>query len=98
VRIIGDGFEFADITAKGHTASALGGQISAYLLTLYNQGALYGTTAAQAFEVDTNNLVNTAQTAQTRQLIADVAVRMAPTASMVVINVTRYPVTVGLPA
>ncbi len=98
VRRIGDGFEFADIDAKGHLASAFGGQISAFLNSLWSATALFGTTPADAFTVNVGPSVNTPVTAQARELIAQVAVRMSPTADQVTINVTRYPVTASLPS
>lgn len=98
LRLIGDGFMFADIDASGHTASALGGAASAYLTTLYNQGALYGATATTAFTVNVGPSVNTPTTALARQLIESVAVRMSSTADQVLIDVTRVPVTQALPA
>ena len=97
VRAIGDGYEFADIDANGHTASAMGGQISGFLNDLYSQGALYGATPAQAFEVNVGPTINTPATAAARQLLANVAVRMDETADQVTINVTRVPVTQNLP-
>lgn len=97
VRAIGDGYEFADIDANGHTASAMGGQISSFLTTLYNQNCLYGATPAQAFSVNVGPSINTAVTAAARQLDAAIGVRMDETADQVIISVTRVPVTQQLP-
>lgn len=97
VRTIGDGFVFADIDASGHAASAFGGQITAFLTTLFNQHALFGATPATAFAVNVGPSINTPATAQARELLASVAVRMSPTADQVVINVTKYPVTQAIP-
>ena len=97
VRSIGDGYVFADIDANGHTASAFGGQISAFLNVLYTQGCLYGATPAQAFTVNVGPSINTPTTAAAQELIADVGVRMDETADQVIINVTRVPVTQNLP-
>lgn len=96
--LIGDQYEFADIDAKGTTATAFGGQLSAYLSNLYVQGALFGLTPADAFFVNTGPSINTPTTAQDRELLAEIGVRMSPTADHVLINVTRYPVTVPLPS
>lgn len=98
VRIIGHGFMFADIDGQGHTAAAFGGAITGFLSVLYNQGALYGATPSAAFQVNVGPSVNTPNTANARQLLASVSVRMSPTADQVVINVTRYPVTQQVPA
>lgn len=96
-RNIGDDYMFADIDAGGHTASAFGGQLTSMLDTLYNQKALFGATAADAFTVNVGPSLNNATTAQARQLLAALAVRMSPTAEQVIINVTRYPVSQSLP-
>jgi hypothetical protein len=98
VRSIGDGFDFADIDAQGHTASAFGGQIASYLTRLWQAGALFGNTAAQAFFVNVGPSINTPATAQARELLANVAVRMSPTAEFVIITVTKYPVSQQLPS
>lgn len=92
-RLIGDGYEFADIDAGGIVASAFGGQLNSMLTLLYNAGALYGQTAADAFTVNVGPTVNTPQTAIARQLLAQLAVRMSPTAAQVVIAIARVPVT-----
>lgn len=97
VRLIGDQFDFVDIDAGGHVASAFGGQITALLQGLWAAGALYGTSASSAFFVNVGPSVNTPVTAQARQLIAQVGVRMSPTADVVIISITRYPTTVSLP-
>lgn len=98
VKTIGDGYMFADIDAGGRSATAFGGQIAAYLTNLYNQGALYGLTPADAFFVNVGSSVNTPATAAARELLASVAVRMTPGAVQVVIDVTKYPVGSGLPS
>lgn len=96
-RNIGDTYVFADIDAGGHTASAFGGQLSSMLDTLYNQNALFGDTAADAFSVNIGPSLNTPATAASRQLLAAIACRMSPTAEQVIISVTRYPVSQSLP-
>lgn len=98
-RDIGDNYMFADIDAQGHTAAAFGGQlVGDLLLPLYNQGALYGTTPGDAFTVNVGASLNTATTASERELLASIACRMSDTADQVIIDVTRYPVSVPLPA
>lgn len=97
VRLIGDQFDFVDIDAGGHVASAFGGQITALLQGLWAVGALYGVNPSDAFFVNVGPSVNTPVTAQARQLVAVVGVRMSPTANQVVISITRFPPTVSLP-
>lgn len=98
VHLIGDQFAFADIDAQGQLAAAFGGQITAFLNTLYDQGALFGATPAAAFFVNVGPSVNTPATAAARQLVAQIGIRMSPTADLVVINITRYPVNQSLPS
>jgi hypothetical protein len=95
---IGDGFVFGDIDAQGHLASAFGGQLTSMLTVLYNQGALYGATPAEAFSVNVGSNVNTPITALARQLCAQISVRMSPTAEQVVINIVHVPVTAAIAA
>jgi hypothetical protein len=95
---IGDGFVFADIDAQGHLASAFGGQLTSMLTVLYNQGALYGATPAEAFSVNVGSNVNTPITALARQLCAQLSVRMSPTAEQVVISIVHVPVTASIAA
>lgn len=98
-RIIGDGYVFADIDGQGHTAAAFGGQLAGDLLTpLFNQGALYGATPSDAFTVNVGASINTPTTALARQLLAQINCRMSPSATQVIIDVTRFPVTSVLPA
>lgn len=97
-RQIGDGYVFADLDANGHARSAFGGQLAAFLLDLWQAGALFGQTAAEAFFVNVGASLNTPAVAQARQLLASIACRMSPTAEQVIIDVTKYPVGQALPA
>ena len=97
-RAIGDNYDFADIDARLQTAAAFGGQLQAMLLQLYNQGALYGATPAQAFFVNYGSSVNTPTTAAARQLLAQIAVSMSPTCLNAIIDVTQVPVTSNVPS
>ncbi len=97
VRNIGDQFMFGDIDANGHLASAFNGAISSVLSSLWTQNALYGATPADAFSVNTGPNLNTPEVAAERELLAQVAVVMAPGADQVIINVTKYPVGQPLP-
>jgi hypothetical protein len=97
-RTIGDGYVFADIDAGGHAATAFGGQLTGdLLLPLYNQGALFGQTPADAFVVNVGPSINTPTTAQARTLLAQISCCMSPTGKFVDIDVTKYPVGIGLP-
>jgi hypothetical protein len=98
VRSIGDQFVFADLDAQGHTLSAFGGMISSYLTALWQQSALYGLHPADAFFVNVGDSINTPVTATNRELLAEIAVRMSPTAEYVIISVTKYPVSIPLPS
>lgn len=96
--VIGDAYEFGDIDANGHLASAFGGQLASYLTQLYNANALFGTSPADAFFVNVGPSINTPTTAQERELLAQIACRMSPGANFVDIAVTKYPVGQSLPS
>jgi hypothetical protein len=97
-RSIGDGYVFADIDANGRAATAFGGQLNSYLTQLYNQGALFGATPADAFFVNVGSAVNTPATAAERELLAEIACCMSPGAKQVLISVTKVPVGQNLPS
>lgn len=98
VRQIGDSFIFADLDEAGHTLSAFGGMIAEFLTVLYNQNALFGASPSDAFFVNVGDSINTPQTASAREMLADISVRMSPTAEYVLIAVTKVPVAQTLPS
>jgi hypothetical protein len=95
---VGESYVFAEIDGpNGATINGFHDALAAVMLTHYNQGELYGSTAAEAFSVDTSSRVNTLQTIAALELHAIVTVKMAPFAEYVVIQVVKRPVTVAPP-
>lgn len=66
------------------------------MLSAYWPDSLYGDTPDQAFAVDTGPQVNTPVTIANRELHAAIAVRMSPDSELVVIDITKVPVTQSL--
>ena len=90
------GFEFSQLDGQGHTIAAFNGALVATLAPFWTSGALYGATANQAFVVNTGPQVNTPTTAAARQLVAEISLRMSPSAEFVTISVVKQPTTVSL--
>jgi hypothetical protein len=58
----------------------------------FDAGELFGSTAAEAYSVDTTS-VNTSQTLAAGQLNARVGIRVSPMAEFVYIDVVKTPIT-----
>lgn len=97
-QLIGNGYDFSQIDGQGKIFAAFGGAITAYLTGLWTQGALYGATAAQSFVVNVGAGVNTPATIANREIVAQVSLRMSPSAEFAVINITKYAANQALPA
>lgn len=78
---------FRPIDGQGHLYGELEGSLRGYLTPLWEANALYGATAADAFEVDVQG-VNDATTVANGELHAAIAVRLTPHTEKVVISVT----------
>jgi hypothetical protein len=94
---IGEGFVFREIDGKGHIFSSFGGALSGQLQAYWARNSLYGLTADLSFSVNVGASVNTPTTIAAGQLNAAVAVRMAPFAEFVTINITKYISSAPLP-
>ena len=92
-QLIGQPYVFAQIDGQGSLANQFKGAIQAYLLGLYNQGALYGATAQDAFSVDTGPDVNTPATIAAGQLNAAITCSFSPFAQNVQFLVNVVPIT-----
>ncbi len=90
-------FAFQQIDGQGHLISAFNGALAGVCQDLWQQGALYGTTAEQAFSVNTGPQVNTPTTLAACQLLATVSVRFSPYAEFTLINVVQYSVAQNIP-
>jgi hypothetical protein len=90
-------FAFQQIDGQGHLISAFNGALAGVCQDLWQQGALFGTTAEQAFSVNTGPQVNTPTTLAACELLATVSVRFSPYAEFTVINVVQYSVAQNIP-
>ncbi|WP_221585555.1 phage tail sheath subtilisin-like domain-containing protein [Microbacterium sp. G2-8] len=77
----------APIDGQGILLSQVGGDISGYLLGLYNEGALFGDTADDAFTVIADFTNNTPETIANGEVHADIAITASTAAEQIVINV-----------
>jgi hypothetical protein len=90
-------FAFQQIDGQGHLISAFNGALAGVCQDLWQQGALFGTTAEQAFSVNTGPQVNTPTTLAACELLATVSVRFSPYAEFTLINVVQYSVAQNIP-
>jgi len=95
---IGERYVFSQLDGKRRTISQFGGELSAMLAPLYDAGALYGDTAADAYDVDVGISVNTEATIANGELHAILSVKMSPAAEWVEIEIVKVATTQSLPA
>ena len=93
---VGQQFVFSQIDGRGITIASFNGSLSAMLKNFYDEGALYGETAADAYVVNTGPAVNTPDTIADGRLRAVLSVRMSPHAELVQIEIVKYATTVVL--
>lgn len=85
---VGENYEGAKIDGQGLVLTALHGDLSAIVTTLWTNGVLYGDTADDAASINTGPPVNTPATAQAGELNAQLAAKIAPYADQVTINIS----------
>lgn len=90
---IGESYVFQDIDGAGVVIGKFNGELTGMLLQLYNAGALYGDTTADAFLVDTGSAVNTTETLAAGLLKAKLYVKMSPNAEMISIDIIKVSIT-----
>jgi hypothetical protein len=90
-------FVFQEIDPQGKLFGRLNGALAGLLLSYYQRGSLYGKTANLAFSVNTGPSVNTLNTIAAGQIIADLSVKLSPSAELVTINITKYNLTTAIP-
>lgn len=95
-QLIGQPFVFAQVDGQGSIQNEFKGRLQAFLQTLWNQGALYGATAQDAFSVDVGSDVNTAATIASGQLNATITCSFSYFAQNVQIAVNVVPITQAL--
>lgn len=98
MRVIADALDIAKNHMFGSVAgpvdlAAFQGDLKGMLAGWYADGALYGATAADAFRVETGAAVNTPETLAARQLRAAIALKIAPNARQVIVQITNTPLT-----
>ena len=93
---VGEGTVFAQLDGRGHTIAKFNGRLAAMLKGFYDDDALFGDTASDAFIVDTGPAVNTPDKLADGVLGAVLSVRMSPHAELVDIYIVKYPITVAL--
>lgn len=85
--------QFAQLDGKGQTLGRLNGHLAGMLQRYWQLGALYGQNASDAFAVDTSANVNTPATLAAGLVIAVLAIRRAPMAEFVQIQIVNVPIT-----
>jgi phage tail sheath protein FI len=89
-------FVFAQLDGKGQTIARYEAAIKGICKELYDLGALYGNTPADAYSVDTGPAVNTTAQLQAGNLSAQIRVKVSPFAEHVITNISRRPLTAAL--
>lgn len=92
-RVIGENYVLAQIDGKGLKLADYGADLTAICSQHYQNGALYGETADEAYRVDVGPDVNTPESIANRELRARLSLRTSPYAERVEIEVTRRQVT-----
>lgn len=96
LNIVAENFVFSKLDGQGVTLNrwkaALGGAIQPF----YDDNALYGATAAEAFSVGVGPDVNTDATFAAGQLLAKIGLRTSSMAEQVTIMVAKVPITQSL--
>jgi hypothetical protein len=78
LNIIGEQFLFDQLDGKGLTIAEFNGAISGKLLQYWQLGALYGSSASEAFVVDTGPTVNTPETIEAKELHSKIGIKISP--------------------
>jgi hypothetical protein len=85
-----------EIDGQGRMFTRLKGQLVGMCAEYYTMGSLYGLTPEDAFSVDTGPQVNTLATIANREVHAAIAARMSPDAELVVLEISKIPVSQSL--
>jgi hypothetical protein len=95
---VGERFVFSQLDGRRRTIAQFGGELSAVLATYYDEGSLYGTTPAEAYDVDVGAQVNTDDTIANGELHAILSVRMSAGAEWVLIEIVKVAPNQSIPA
>lgn len=82
-------FVFAQLDGRGHKLAEIHGQLAGLCKKHYDQGALYGETAEEAFEIDTGPAVNPLAQLAAGQVKAAVRARTSPLAEQIEVEITH---------
>lgn len=77
------------IDGQGHLFANLANELTALLTGYWNDDALFGATAAEAFAVDTGDSVNTPETIAAGEIHAKIQVVMSPTGEAVELDIVK---------
>jgi hypothetical protein len=91
-------FLFSQLDGQGSDILLFSSSLAAMLQAYYVTGALYGSTASDAYSINTGPTVNTPQSLQAGNLNALISVRMSPFAELITITVNSVPITVAVPS
>jgi hypothetical protein len=86
---IAERFVFRQLDGQRKTVTEYGGALTGMLLPYWEQGSLYGATAAEAFRVDVGPNVNTDATLADGQLRAVLILKASPFAEEVVLELVK---------
>ena len=89
---------FRQIDGGRRLFAALETDLNGVCLGYFNLGALYGTSAEEAFNVDTGEQVNTPATIAAQEIHAVIRLRVSPFGEWVAIDVMKVPVQQALAA
>jgi hypothetical protein len=95
---VGEDYVFGQIDGRGHLISAFGGALAGMLIGFFNDDALFGDDATEAFVVNVGASVNTPAKLADGILSAVLSVRMSPHAELVQIQIVKVPITVAVAA
>lgn len=93
---IAEDFTFSQIDGEGRVFTRFGGALVGMLVPYYEDGALYGATAAEAFAVDVGGAVNTPETIAAGEIRAVIYLRTSPFAELVHIDIVKVQITEAL--
>lgn len=92
-KIIGDNHEFDQVDGQGRELGSFKGDLTGPALDLFNVGALYGGTPAEAFLVDTGPAQNPPTDLAQGIEKAAVKLRTSPSAEQIQIQIIKTPIT-----
>lgn len=90
---IGQKYYMTDIDGEGRVAGKMAAELKAMLKKLYAAGALYGATAAEAYEVSVNATINTSSSIAEGHLNAVIEAKLSLYAAQVNITNVSVPIT-----